>query len=374
MKLFWRSTLMLVISGSAIAFEQTPNAGHAPYVTVAYKTEGRHSDILVSELRPTISATYTYYNALGWTGGYTGLQMTDKGPGFIFSIWDPPGTETTPAIRSIYSLPGSVVDRFGGEGTGVHYLDTHTQWTPNHWYRFVVRAWGTGPVTYFALWTQDENVNLWRHHVTLEAPESSSRFDSWLYSFLEDYLGTGSVKRRVEYRWPKVHTLSNQWFPITHADVAVNPATLANNPSAKAFDMGISMDDSIFAQSGGDTKASFTGNSVHLFTIHKEAATISPPDTTPIAIEKLETHCAKGTLEIHWSVPTTVTPQFSYKVEVIGSQNDKGDSITDQQYIAPDARSATLQLPANAPATLFVRLTLTDIFDRTVSSTTPVTK
>jgi hypothetical protein len=374
MKLFRLSTLMLIIAVNAVAFEQAPNTGHAPSVTVAYKTEGRHSDILVSELRPTVSATYTYYNALGWTGGYTGLQMTDKGPGFIFSIWDPPGTESASAIRSIYSLPGSVVDRFGGEGTGVHYLDTNAKWSLNHWYRFVVRCWGAGPVTYFSLWTQDEETSLWSHHVTLEAPESSFRFDSWLYSFLEDWSGTGGVERRVEYRWPKVHTLSNQWFSITQADAYVAPSSLAKNPSAKAFDMGMNTDASIFVQTGGDTKTSFPGTSMHLIATGKSAPSTSAPDTTPIAIEQLKAHRTKDKLEMQWFVAQTVTPQFSYKVEALRSADDHGEPLALQQYIAPDAHSATLDLPANTPATLFVRLTLTDLFDRPVSITAPVTK
>jgi len=373
MRLFWRSVSTLLIPVSAVASAQTPNKGHAPYVTVAYKTEGRHSDILVSEIRPTISATYTYYNALGWTGGYTGLQMTDKGPGFIFSIWDPPGTEGAPSIRSIYSLPGSVVNRFGGEGTGLHYLDTSAKWTLNHWYRFVARCWGTGNVTDFALWTQDEETGAWTHHVTLEAPESSFRFDSWLYSFLEDWYGSGDALRRAEYRWPKVHTLSNQWFSVTQADAHVSPNALVNNPFAKAFDMGMNSDASIFVQTGGDTKTSFTGNSIHLLATGKTASSTSAPNTTPVGIAQATAMLKDRRVTVRWSVSPTTTPQFIYNVQLFDNPEATGTPLAEQMFVAPDTTEAKLDLSASPTKVLYLRLTLVDIFDRQISRIVPVT-
>jgi len=84
-------TIACILTFSS-AYTQIEKRDFAPYCSLYYKASGGPADILVGEIKPTISAPYTYYNVLTWSGGYTGLQMTEQGPGFIFSLWDPPGS------------------------------------------------------------------------------------------------------------------------------------------------------------------------------------------------------------------------------------------------------------------------------------------
>ena len=63
------------------------NHWHALY----YEGASKRGDILVNEVCPTITTEDSYFNALGWDVGCTGMQDNDHGKRkFIFSLWDRP--------------------------------------------------------------------------------------------------------------------------------------------------------------------------------------------------------------------------------------------------------------------------------------------
>jgi hypothetical protein len=360
---------------STCAFAQ----GHAPYAQLYYKVTGDTNDMLVAEIRPTITPQYTYFNALSWKDGYTGLQTTADGPGFIFSLWDPAGTEHRPAIRSLYAAPGARVDRFGGEGTGLHYLNTSAAWVANRWYRFVVRCWGSGDVTDYALWTQDEQTGLWTHHVTMETPEPHFRFNSFIVSFLEDWQGTPDKKRRTDYRGIKVRAVTGQWEAIDQANFTIYKEVTGHGPFERAVDAGIA-DGAWFLQSGGDTKPSLAIPTA-LVLRHPAEAFVSTstqsgaaPKAAPLTIAQAIAVLKDRSVSIRWSVAAGGAPQFIYSVQLFDNPQAAGSPLVEQKFVAPDAVEAKLDLPSSPAKALFVRLTLVDIFDRQVTKMIPVTR
>ena len=137
------------------------------------------ADLMMLRTRATITTPSTYFETMGWNfgtagGGYAGIQDSGSlGKNYIFSLWDPPsGGESS----IVYWNPTGAVSRFGGEGTGVHYLNYAMPWQLNSWYRLVVRAWNYNLQTYFALWSYDEMSGIWTHHATFSYPTADVFF------------------------------------------------------------------------------------------------------------------------------------------------------------------------------------------------------
>jgi hypothetical protein len=353
------------------SYTQTGEKDFAPYCTLYYHTVAGPSDIIVGEIRPTISAKYTYFNALSWTRGYTGLQMTDHGPGFIFSLWDPPAGTGSP--RALFAAPGGAISRFGGEGTGLHYINTATKWDLNRWYRFVVRCWGSGAETYFALWSQDEQTGVWIHHVTMATPDPHFRFDKNIGSFLEDWNGNGKLKRAAEYRFPWVHSEATGWSAVTTADFVASRRSGDSGKFAKAFNTG-GNDGVFFLESGGDSKPSLPDN-VRLIMRHPPVPAEGPgaaPDVPPLSISDAHAELKDGTIAVAWSLDETSTPEFLYKIQVVTSADGKTDSFVDQQNVGTETYKASVKLPPAGKLPLYLKLTVTDILDRNVTISIPV--
>lgn len=70
-------------------------------------------------------------------GGYCGLQEHPDGRNFIFSIWDPIGSNE--AITAAYGSRFYEVENFGGEGTGLKSWNFELGWETDHWYSTVSR-------------------------------------------------------------------------------------------------------------------------------------------------------------------------------------------------------------------------------------------
>jgi hypothetical protein len=327
--------------------------GHAPYCVFFYDGSPKPGDILVNEVRPTITTTDTYFNALGWSEGYTGMQENENGHRcFIFSLWDSPDTQHRP-ITAVYAAPGAKVEPFDGEGTGLHYLNNTQPWELNQWVRFVVRRWDRAPNTYLGLWTQAENTGKWTHHVTMLYPAPQHMFTSFSYSFLEDWTAT-DLKRAVQYRHPAERLADGTWFALSHASFKVDEGYTGEGPFANAYDAGVE-GDAFFAQSGGDTKP----------TVGKSAK-LALPDYTPMPdlpdIGVTSAHASSdshGRITVSWQIADHATPQFSYVIETFDNSNDAGTALSKKEEFDSEARQTTIDSPRKT--ILYGRLTVTDI-------------
>ena len=117
----------------------------------------------------------------------TGIQDTPNGHVIIYSLWDPSATVEVTSV--LYAEPGATTERFGGEGTGYHFISNPsnggTGWNLNTWYTLVTRCWDNGQHTSFGLWVFD-SVN-WHYLVTIDYPYKGARFNYGATSFLENY-------------------------------------------------------------------------------------------------------------------------------------------------------------------------------------------
>jgi hypothetical protein len=344
--------------------------GHAPYVTLYYRGQTQPADILINEIRPTIATPFTYFNALEWKGGYTGLQMIANGDtGFIFSLWDPPGSKSDQDISSDFHLPSGTISRFGGEGTGLHYLNPNFHWTVGRWYRVVVRCWDAGPATRCAMWTEDEETSLWTHHVTMAINQAHYRMSAPA-AFLEDWAGTGDRKRAVELRNFVDRDPAGQWSIRDAALFYLAPTLTGPGPYAKAFDAQLH-DTAFFLQSGGETKPS-TPSPTILIARHAEQPAPtheqSAPPTPPIAMLKSSIEPDGQILRISWTPDPRTTPQFAWRLKVFRGEEASGEPIGQEDSVDAEARSAVVKLPPGTILPLAVKLTLFDIFDRQLST------
>ena len=128
-------------------------------------------DILINEVRVPKAgeAMYTYYETLGWRGraaGYAGIQAHPKAHNYIFSIWDHKG-HTAP-IRAVYRGPGTLTEKFGGEGTGLKSWNFTLGWEVDTWYTLVSRCWVMGDHTYYGFWSRSGKTGQWTHLVTMD--------------------------------------------------------------------------------------------------------------------------------------------------------------------------------------------------------------
>ncbi len=99
------------------------NSGLSMYLTGNDNAQG---DIIMKTARATLTYNASFFMTNGFqltgghNGGYSGFQDSpDKGFCYIFSIWDP----TSGDIKAAYVGPGTVVERFGGEGTGLKSMN-----------------------------------------------------------------------------------------------------------------------------------------------------------------------------------------------------------------------------------------------------------
>lgn len=163
--------------------------------------------VTVKESQPN-----SYFMAIGFDGGYMGIQDAHGRKVGIFSIWDPGSTGSEASAKAadvaldkrakvLYSHPDVSVSRFGGEGTGAKTMFAYP-WVVGKPVRFRVTAEADGPdrttfTGYIGEGTNEmkiASISRQRHGEppTLRSP----------YSFVEDFWRNGfskSVVRHAEF-------------------------------------------------------------------------------------------------------------------------------------------------------------------------------
>lgn len=165
----------------------------APSVHLSYDLPA-HQDLYYLEMTPKQSSTGTYMMALGFDGGYFGIQEQSNGKKVvIFSIWDSAATDNPndvdhdARVRAIYADSELTVRRFGGEGVGVQtFLDC--DWKIDETYKFVMTFdqclndnFGVFTAYFF-----DPSTNQWRRLASLALPGRKAKLNS-AHSFMEDF-------------------------------------------------------------------------------------------------------------------------------------------------------------------------------------------
>ncbi len=182
-----------------------------PSVHCGYDTSGCDDvEWFYNEVTVPVAPIGTYAMAIGFSGGYFGIQVNSPTERrILFSIWSPHVTDNPGEIPEdkrvvcLYRHPNMRVNDFGGEGSGgqshMKYM-----WKTGETYRFLMRAKpdGEGKTAFTAYFFFPET-GKWERLATLLRPYTDT-YLTGIHSFLESFDDEGGYKYR-EARF------GNQW-------------------------------------------------------------------------------------------------------------------------------------------------------------------
>ena len=335
----------------------------APSCWLKYQ-DAFQGDILINKVKVSApSPTYSYYWCLQWNagmegGGYCGIQEHPNGRNFIFSIWDP--ISSSEAITAPYTHPTTIIESFGGEGTGLKSWNFDIGWDTEQWYSFVTRAWPSGSSTMFGFWVFNHTDQEWYHLVTMDYPVSNIRFNSSTGSFIEDWLGNGWNTREVHHQegW-KRRTSNYSWQAFTSCTFErVRPDAGANNYIDNYN--GGTHTDSYFMQSGGNITptTSTTGTTLTL------ANSNSTPEYHTGQITSLNTTTSLDSLHLTWTLDSSKAPQFSYDINIYDNPDFLGNPVIEINENIPHQRNHNIDVSTLTKGKqYYLKLSIHDIFD-----------
>ncbi|XP_045210299.2 uncharacterized protein LOC123561763 [Mercenaria mercenaria] len=327
----------------------------APSLYLRYN-DGERGDILTQDVYvPKFGLTkYTYYCCLQWNagmngGGYCGIQDHPKGRNYIFSLWDPVGTDKK--IKPIYVGPGTIYEPFGGEGQGLKTWNFTLGWESDSWYTVVIRRWDDGENTCYGFWVKHQMTLEWTHIVSLEFPVTATFFETMSCSFLEYWVGTGDQKRCVHYKNGYKHGLNGKWMPFNKAVFSMvgemRCKLFENN-----YDSGV-LHDAFYLHSGGQTMQSASAVNGGMLTREMPAK----PDVLPICVYL----SSVTSEEVSWEISSGSVPQFQYIVYI--------DKLIYKHEVNSEARTCKF----DTPPTELVELLIEDIYGHAVRSKFKIT-
>jgi hypothetical protein len=165
----------------------------------------------------------TYCMAIGFHGGYFGMQVCDEGERkVLFSIWSPYNTDdpsTIPEDQMVKVLkkhPLVKTGEFGNEGSGGQSYMNYN-WVSGQTYKFLCRI---RPVendkTEFTSYFFFPETGKWELLCSFLRPMTQTWFKG-AYSFLESFIDVnGHNYRRAHFQNQWMVTTSGKWIPVDH--------------------------------------------------------------------------------------------------------------------------------------------------------------
>lgn len=188
-----------------------PHSTRANSIHLFYDLPERWQRMRV-DVTPITFPTTTYYAAIGFTGGYFGIQnrgstvapqLVDKW--LLFSVWDTPAGNAQLVDAGPMTCQG-----FGGEGTGRQCYLTY-DWKIGSTYRFEVSYTpGPGSAEYTA-WITDVDAGVQRQLATLRYQAAVSDWSA--YGFVEDWYEPGTSCLTTSERAAYFHNIAYQVGP-----------------------------------------------------------------------------------------------------------------------------------------------------------------
>lgn len=343
---------------SATAQRTCPSWG--PYITSANFSTGGELDYTEVMAPSAGLPIYFYWSTInfyvGPRGGYCGIQTTGNGTRqCIFSIWDMVDDNTAHECYSEYAVPGSVVEGFGNEGTGIHAI-LPINWTPDYWYTTAVRRWSTGDnKTRVGFFMYHYSTGKWYHYFTFVTPEQNAKLANGMAGFLENYggsannLATGTGYYRNSWTMDSTGQFSKpQYYDASAGTGSWSAQSALDNTALKVTSCGTTPTPApyppFFLNQGG-TK---------------------PAPAIPANITSVVPTYANSHINVTWAINEYCSPQLSYTVSIHGSGGLYTPPVAVVQGIRPDTRNITCALPAGSPTgTYWVSVQVIDIFNQT---------
>ena len=218
----------LLLSGPATQgalYKRVPAQRGAPSTHLSYSApRGEDVEAFYCEVIGVEDPVPSYYMACGWHRGYFGMQVNSPTERrIIFSVWDS-GNEgvsrekvaNEDRVTLVAKGDGVFSGDFGNEGTGGH---SHLvfDWKTGEKQKFLVTA---KPVDathtiYSGFWFHPEQKK-WMLISSWKAPKEGGYLRG-LYSFTEDFGGTGLLRRKALFGNQWVRNKNGKWFELTTA-------------------------------------------------------------------------------------------------------------------------------------------------------------
>ena len=356
---------MLSMYGAPISSTEAATRSHAPSVYVTPQNTAA-SDIISIDWSPVQTAPYTYWAVHNWNqggegGGYAGFQQQSGFDQFgkrtlHFALWDP--IASNQAIKAEYLSPTSEASRFGGEGTGLKVQTTYN-WKDSEWYRMTLRSWQEDGHTKFGQWIKDNKLNQWKLVAIMDHPVANVAFNYGLSMFQEDWAGNGQDVREARLKNGYSRKVSDkQWNSWNNQRIS------GQHDTSYQYDGGATSE-YLWVRAGGNTQSTIgTGKT---FNINQP----SQPEMGNLDFDIQNTRFEDGKLNVSWKLKEQSTPQFKGKIEIYDNEKLMGQplKVIDNIKSYKTEVSQTMQLPQTA----FAKITLTDIFDRTVEKKVEIT-
>jgi hypothetical protein len=338
-------------------------------------------DIVSQEVRWPVWAESTY-NAV-WTndivsGGkssvyfYGGVPEAnaenpiDHPASIIWSFW-PVSHPVNPGetVKVCWGNPQMYAPLAVGEGASGKASGVWPQLKTKQWYQFVMRVWQPieNPLghAFAAQWLHDPADGHWYHVATMEIPFKATG-TSGMSGFIEDFSHGNRNPRRTEFRNDYYHLPGGNWKPAKNLTPSVRQH--GEKGTVDLIEGGTA---SFFETCSGED---YKGNLDYDAHIEKRTVTMNEPDSPGFPMPTIETVSAIRSGKqflVFWNIAPTALPQFAWKIDGLDSD---GQSVASAQSRDPDARQAFI----SAGNISKVRLTITDIFDQSVTSQIVVPK
>ncbi|MGH1286300.1 DUF3472 domain-containing protein [Bacillus toyonensis] len=356
---------MISMYGTPIFSTEAAIRSHAPSVYVTPQNTAA-SDIISIDWSPVQTAPYTYWAVHNWNqggegGGYAGFQQQS---GFDqtgkrtlhFALWDP--IASNQAIKAEYLSPTSEASRFGGEGTGLKVQTTYN-WKDSEWYRMTLRSWQEDGHTKFGQWIKDNKLNQWKLVAIMDHPVANVVFNYGLSMFQEDWAGNGQDVREARLKNGYSRKVSDkQWNSWNNQRIS------GQHDTSYQYDGGATSE-YVWVKAGGSTQSTIgTGKT---FNINQP----SQPEMGNLDFDIQNIRFENEKLNVSWKLKEQSTPQFKGKIEIYDNEKLTGQAlkVIDNIKSYQTEVSQTMQLPQTA----YAKITLTDIFDRTVEKKVGIT-
>ncbi|EOO19814.1 MULTISPECIES: putative mucin/carbohydrate-binding domain-containing protein [Bacillus cereus group] len=356
---------MMSMYGAPISSTEAAIRSHAPSVYVTPQNTAA-SDIISIDWSPIQTAPYTYWAVHNWNqggegGGYAGFQQQS---GFDqagkrtlhFALWDP--IASNQAIKAEYLSPTSEASRFGGEGTGLKVQTTYN-WKDSEWYRMTLRSWQEDGHTKFGQWIKDNKLNQWKLVAIMDHPVANVPFNYGLSMFQEDWAGNGQDVREARLKNGYSRKVSDkQWNSWNNQRIS------GQHDTSYQYDGGATSE-YLWVKAGGNTQSTIgTGKT---FNINQP----SQPEMGNLDFDIQNIRFENEKLNVSWKLKEQSTPQFKGKIEIYDNEKLTGQAlkVIDNIKSYQTEVSQTMQLPQTA----YAKITLTDIFDRTVEKKVAIT-
>jgi len=160
----------------------------ASSANLSWLKQGGASKAIQVQCRVTQSVAGSYFCLIGFNGGYMGIQDRPTWGGSaksaIFSLWDQGGTP-----QNLFTGSGVDQQRFGGEGTGIKYLEDGAGWQVGENVTcMVIFGPSSGGANYGAYYKIGNRG--WKHMASVFVPGAVD-FNGF-YSFVEDFVRNGA--------------------------------------------------------------------------------------------------------------------------------------------------------------------------------------